>query len=87
MIETNLIFIDCMLAREELIAEWNRAAIQKYGSLDNAPLPKKRRLNEEIESEDGILRSHVALPSSDDIEKILLQKRKEELLRKYVGSS
>jgi len=80
------------LAREASIADWNRAAIEKYGSLDAAPVPKRRKLNEAGKSaaggslDDLALKSHVELPSADDIEKTLLQRRKEELLKRYVGS-
>jgi len=74
--------------REEMIADWNRQAIEKYGSLDKAPVPKKRKLNDNssVPSDDDLLKSHVELPSAEDIEKTLLQRRKEELMKRYVGN-
>jgi hypothetical protein len=71
-----------------MIAEWNRAAIEKYGSLDRAPLPKKRRLEDPnaMDAGDSLLRSHVEIPSAEEIERTLLERRKEELLKRYVGS-
>lgn len=63
--------------REEAIADWNRKAIERYGSLANAPVPER--------TADAEFKSHVYVPTEDDIEKMLLEKRKEELLARYVG--
>lgn len=64
------------VAREEMIAAWNRAAVDTYGSLDAAPVPRKRQRTE-------ALVAHVQLPSEDEVERALVQKRKEELMRRY----
>jgi pre-mRNA-splicing factor ISY1 len=62
--------------RENLIQEWNKTQIAKYGSLESSPfLPKEEE--DEIE-----YKVHVALPTQEDIDQEILRKMKEEVLRK-----
>jgi pre-mRNA-splicing factor ISY1 len=63
-------------AREKVIAEWNEAQISKYGSLEACPyLPKN---DESIE-----YKVHVALPTQEEINLEILNKRKEEVMKKF----
>lgn len=62
--------------REDAIVEWNREAIKIYGSLAAAPVPKK--------ASDATFKSHVYVPTADEVERMLLQKRKEDLVARYV---
>lgn len=63
-------------AREKVIAEWNEAQISKYGSLEACPyLPKH---DESVE-----YKVHVALPTQEEINQEILNKRKEEVMKKF----
>jgi len=63
-------------ARDNLIEEWNKTQITKFGSLELCPyLPKDE---EEIE-----YKSHVALPTQEEIDQEILQKMKEEVRKKF----
>jgi len=59
--------------RQDSILEWDLAQISK-GNMDHTPIPKKH----------DTFKSHVALPTDEEIEQLLLQRRKEELARKYL---
>eukprot|EP01128_Nolandella_sp_AFSM9_P001029 TRINITY_DN11140_c0_g1_i1.p1 TRINITY_DN11140_c0_g1~~TRINITY_DN11140_c0_g1_i1.p1 ORF type:complete len:282 (+),score=87.60 TRINITY_DN11140_c0_g1_i1:98-847(+) len=65
--------------REGAIAEWNKKAIERYGSLALAPVPEKI-----AKGDPAAYKSHVYVPSTEEVERILLQKRKEDLVARYV---
>jgi len=79
-------------AREVAILDWEMAQIEKYGT---TPPPDQEEEELEVyDSDDNNHpakkqkthhKSHVPLPSDEEIEQILLERRKQELVRKYLS--
>jgi hypothetical protein len=64
------------IGRENIIKEWNDTQISRYGSLENCPhLPK---VDETVE-----YKAHVDLPSQEEIDREILQKMKQEVMKKF----
>jgi len=63
--------------KKEALLDWELAQIQKFGTT---------AVDQEVEKMNSAanFKSHVALPSDDEIEQLLLKRRKEEILRKYL---
>jgi len=64
--------------RTKIIEEWNNAQIAKYGSLENCPyLPQE-------EDDDAVqYKSHVHLPTQEEIDKEILNRMRNELMKKF----
>lgn len=68
-----------LVAISRTIEEWNRIQKEKYGSLAACPyLPKSEANQKELN------KSHIHLPTQEEIEQELLRKRKEEMLKRYL---